>query len=443
MKVTETLASFVLGTSFRSFPREVVHQGKRCFLDLLGVALGGSDQPLSRILVNMARDFGGKPQATIWGKGLKSSVMNAAFINGAMAHALDYDDTHVKTIMHPSAPVIPAVLALAEWKRLSGRAALEAFILGYEVETRIGLGMGNKPFNRGWHATSTFGRFGAAAAAGKLLGLSLAEMSQALGLAGTQASGLRLVFGTMTKPFHPGKAASDGVLSALLAKRGFTCAPNILEGKKGYVEVFGEDSKIAPMVHDLGSKYEVLNNTFKPYAACLLTHPTIDALIQLRNRHSLKPDDVEQISCEVARFCLDAAGQKEPKTGLAGKFSVYYCAALALTDGVAGEDRFTDKLVLDPKMVALRRRVKAIAQPGLKDTEAKATVVTRRGKRYSAFVDRPKGDPRNPPTDEELECKFRTLAAFVLPKRRINLLAKILWNLEKVEDIRQVIRLCH
>jgi len=246
MKVTETLASFVLQTSFRSFPREVVHQGKRCFLDLLGVALGGSGQPLSRILVNMARDFGGKPQATIWGKGLKSNVMNAAFINGAMAHALDYDDTHVKTIMHPSAPVIPAVLAVAEWKRLSGKMALEAFLLGYEVETRIGLGMGNKPYNRGWHATSTFGRFGAAAAAGKLLGLSLAEMSQAMGLAGTQASGLRLVFGTMTKPFHPGKSASDGVLSALLAKRGFTCAPNILEGKKGYVEVFGEECSTTP-----------------------------------------------------------------------------------------------------------------------------------------------------------------------------------------------------
>jgi 2-methylcitrate dehydratase PrpD len=443
MKVTETLASFVLKTSFRSFPREVVHQGKRCFLDLLGVALGGSDQPLSRILVNMARDFGGKPQATIWGKGLKSNVMNAAFINGAMAHALDYDDTHVKTIMHPSAPVIPAVLAVAEWKRLSGKVALEAFLLGYEVETRIGLGMGNKPYNRGWHATSTFGRFGAAAAAGKLLGLSLAEMSQALGLAGTQASGLRLVFGTMTKPFHPGKSASDGVLSALLAKRGFTCAPNILEGKKGYVEAFGEDSKLAPMVHDLGSKYEVLNNTFKPHAACLLTHPTIDALIQLRNLHHLSPDDVEQIECEVARFCLDAAGQKEPKTGLAGKFSVYYCAALALTEGVAGEDRFTDEFVLDPKMVALRRRVKAIVRPGLKETEAKATVVTRRGKKYSAFVERPKGDPRNPPTDEELEYKFRTLAALVLPKRKIDLLVRILWNLEKVEDIRQVIRLCH
>jgi 2-methylcitrate dehydratase PrpD len=197
------------------------------------------------------------------------------------------------------------------------------------------------------------------------------------------------------------------------------------------------------MVHALGSKYEVLNNTFKPHAACLLTHPTIDALIQLRNLHNLRADDVEEIQCEVARFCLDSAGQKEPKTGLAGKFSVYYCAALALMEGVAGEDRFTDKFVLDPKMVALRKRVKAVVQPGLNDTEARATVVTRRGKKYSAFVDRPKGDPRNPPTDEELEYKFRTLAASVLPKRKIDLLAKILWNLEKVEDIRQMIRLCH
>jgi 2-methylcitrate dehydratase PrpD len=442
MKVTETLSNFVLKTSFHSFPQEVVHQGKRCFLDLLGVALGGSNQPLSRILVNMAMDFGGKPQATIWGIGLKSSVMNAAFINGAMAHALDYDDTHIKTIMHPSAPVIPAVLAVAEWKRLSGRAALEAFILGYEVETRIGLGMGNKPYDRGWHATSTFGRFGAAAAAGKLLGLSLAEMSQAMGLAGTQASGLRLVFGTMTKPFHPGKSAFDGVLSAVLAKRGFTCVPNILEGRKGYVEVLGEDSKLRPMVNHLGSKYEVLNNTFKPHAACLLTHPTIDALIQLRNQHNLEPDDIEQIQCEVAQFCLDAAGQKEPKTGLGGKFSIYSCAALALREGVAGEDRFTDQLVLDPKRVALARKVKAIIRPSLKETEAKVTVLTKKGQRYSAFVDRPKGDPRNPPTDEELEYKFRSLATFVLPKRKVDLLVKTLWNLDKVKDILQVIRLC-
>lgn len=443
MKVTERLARYVLETSYPSFPKEVVHQGKRCFLDLLGVALGGAKQPLSKILVKMVKDFGGQPQATILGHGLKTNVMNAALVNGAMAHALDYDDTHSGSLGHPSAPLIPAVLAVAEWKGLSGKSALEAFILGFEVETRIGLGMGMKHYDRGWHATSTFGRFGAAVAAGKLLGLSLEEMKIALGLAGTQAAGLRLVFGTMTKPFHPGKCAFDGVLSAILAQRGFTCAPNIIEGKKGYWEVLGDDSNLEPMVKDLGKKYEVLKNTFKPYAACLLTHPTIDAILEMRNKYNLKPEDVEAISCDVGKFCLDSAGQVEPKTGLAGKFSTYYCAALALAEGVAGENMFTDKKVQDPQMVALRKKVKAKVVPGYKDTEAKVTITAKGGKKYSAYVDTPKGDPRNPPTDEELENKFRSLAPFVMPKPKIDRLVQAIWNLEKLGNIRELIRLCY
>jgi len=443
MEVTEKLARFAVETSYRSFPKPVVHQAKRCFLDLLGVALGGSQQPLGKILVKVAKDFGGKPQATILGHGLKTSVMNAALINGAMAHALDYDDTHIGSMGHPSAPVIPAVLAVAEWKGLSGKSALEAFLLGFEVETRIGMGMGPKHYDRGWHNTSTYGRFGAAVAAGKLLGLSLGEMKQAMGLAGTQAAGLRLVFGTMTKPFHPGKSAFDGVLSAILAQRGFTCAPNILEGKKGFVEALGDHSKLEPMVKNLGKTYQVLKDTFKPYAACLLTHPTIDAIIDMRSKYDLRPEDVGNIQCDVARFCLDSAGQIEPKTGLAGKFSTYYCAALALAEGVAGEDMFTDRKVLDPKMVALRKKVKARIVPRFKDTEAKVTITTKGGKKYSAFVDRPKGDPRNPPTDRELEDKFRSLAAFVLPQRKIDSLVKTIWRLERVPNIRELIRLCY
>ena len=443
MEVTEKLARFAVETSYRSFPKPVVHQAKRCFLDLLGVALGGSQQPLGKILVKVAKDFGGKPQATILGHGLKTSVMNAALINGAMAHALDYDDTHIGSMGHPSAPVVPAVLAVAEWKGLSGKSALEAFLLGFEVETRIGMGMGPKHYDRGWHNTSTYGRFGAAVAAGKLLGLSLGEMKQAMGLAGTQAAGLRLVFGTMTKPFHPGKSAFDGVLSAILAQRGFTCAPNILEAKKGFVETLGVHSKLEPMVKNLGKTYQVLKDTFKPYAACLLTHPTIDAIIDMRNKYDLRPEDVENIQCDVAKFCLDSAGQVEPKTGLAGKFSTYYCAALALSEGVAGEDMFTDRKVLDPKMVALRKKVKARIVPRYKDTEAKVTITTKGGKKYSAFVDRPKGDPRNPPTDRELEDKFRSLAAFVLPQRKIDSLVKTIWRLEKLPNIRELIRLCY
>ena len=444
MKETERLARYATETSFKSFPKKVVHQAKRCILDLMGVALGGANQPLGKILVKVVNDFGGKPQATVWGHGLKTSVMNAALVNGAIAHALDFDDTHVGSMGHPSAPVIPAALAVAEWKGLSGKAVLEAFILGYEVENRIGMGLGMKHYDRGWHATSTFGRFGAAVAAGKLLGLSLEEMKMALGLAGTQAAGLRLVFGTMTKPFHPGKSAYDGVLSAILAQRGFTCAPNILEGKKGLLEAMGDDkSSLEPMVKGLGKKYEILNNTFKPYAACLLTHPTIDAVIQMRNKYNLKPEDIKEVSCDVAKFCLDSAGQVEPKTGLAGKFSTYYCAALALSEGIAGENMFTDKKVLDPQMVALRKKVRARVVPGYKDTEAKVSITTKAGKRFSTYVDIPKGDPRNPPTDKELESKFRSLALAVLPTPKIDRLIKTIWRLERLGNVRELIRLCY
>ena len=444
MKVTEQLARYAIETSYKSFPKEVVHQAKRCILDLMGVALGGANQPLGKILVKMVNDFGGKPQATVWGHGVKTSVMNAALVNGAIAHALDFDDTHTGSLGHPSAPIVPAALAVAEWKGLSGKAALEAFILGFEVGTRIGTGMGMKHYDRGWHATSTFGRFSAAVAAGKLLGLSLEQMKIALGLAGTQSAGLRLVFGTMTKPFHPGKSSYDGVLSAVLAQRGFTCAPNIIEGKKGFFEALGDDqSSLETMVKGLGKKYELLKNTFKPYAACLLTHPTIDAIIEMRNKYNLKPEDIKEISCDVAKFCLDSAGQVEPKTALAGKFSTYYCAALALAEGVAGENMFTDKRVLDPKMIALRKKVKARVVPGYKDTEANVSITTRGGKKYSAYIDIPKGDPRNPPTDKELESKFRYLAPSVLSQPRIDRLIKTIWSLEKLGNVRQLIRLCY
>jgi 2-methylcitrate dehydratase PrpD len=443
MKVTERIAEYVVKSSYRSLPKGVIHQGKRCFLDLIGTTLGGAKQPLGKILVKTAGEVGGKPQATVLGYGLKTSILNAALINGATAHALDFDDTHIASIIHPSAPVIPAVLAVAEWKGLSGKAVLEAFILGFEVETRIGLGMGKKHYDRGWHNTASCGRFGSAVAAGKLLGFNLEQMKMALGMAGTQASGLRLVFGTMTKPFHPGKCAFDGLLSALLVQRGFTCASNLIEGPKGYVEVLGVESQLEPMVKNLGKKYEVLNNTFKPYAACLMTHPTIDAILEMRSKYRLNPEEVASIDCEVAKFCLDAAGQSEPKTGLAGKFSTGYVAALALAEGAAGEDMFNDKKVVEPKLVALQRKVRAKVVPAYSETEAKVTITTKAGKKFSAFVDTPKGDPRNPPTDRELEDKFRTLAAFVLPKAKIDRLVKAVWGLDKITNIRQLVRLCY
>ncbi len=444
MKTTEKLVSFVNEASYKNFPPEVIHQAKRCFLDLIGVASGGARQPLVKILLKTLKEAGGKPQATILFNGFKTSLLNAALINGAMAHALDFDDTHIGAIIHPGAPVIPAILAVGERVHPTGKSALEALVVGYEVEIKIGLGLGRKHYDRGWHTTSTCGRFGAAAAAGKLLGLTPPQMGRALGLAATQSAGLRLAFGTMAKPFHPGKSSSDGLLSALLAEKDFTCAANMVEGPNGFAKAMGDDdTDLNRMVKNLGRKYEILNNTFKPYAACLLTHPTIDGVFELKKRYNLKAADIDEISCEIARFCLDAAGQKEPKTGLAGKFSIYYCAALPLVEETAGEDKFTDQRVQSPQMVALRKKVKPRVNPAFKETEAHVTITAKDGKKYSTFIDKPKGDPRNPPTDLDLENKFRSLAADVLPPKKIDALVEIIWNLEKVKNLGQLIRLCH
>lgn len=444
MNTTGKLVSFVQKTSYRDFSREVTHQAKRCFLDLIGVALGGARQPVVQILIKTLRETGGKPQATVLAHGFKTSLLNAALIHGTMAHALDFDDTHIGSIIHPSAPVIPVILALGERLKAAGKSALEAFVIGYEIETRIGLGLGSRHYDRGWHSTSTCGRFGAAAAAGKLLGLSSLQLSRAMGLAATQASGLRLAFGTMTKPFHPGKSAFDGLLAALLAQKDFTCPVNMVEGPKGFAEALGDkDTNLMRMANGLGRRYEILNNTFKPHAACLLTHPTIDGVFELKNRFGLKAADVAEISCEVARFCLDSAGQKEPQTGLAGKFSIYHCAALPLLEEAAGEDKFTDKKVQNPQMIALRKKVKTRINANLKDTEARVTITTGDGRKYSAFIDKPKGDPRNPPSDSELENKFRSLAIPVLPQRQIEALIETIWKLDKVKNLGHLIRLCH
>ncbi|MFH1626061.1 MAG: MmgE/PrpD family protein [Pseudomonadota bacterium] len=430
-------------TNFEDLPPEVIEQSKKCFLDWTGVALGGSTQLVSSILNEFIVEIGGKEQGTVLGKGYKTSVVNAALINGAMSHALDYDDTHAKTLIHPSAPLIPAILALAEYKNLGGKETILAYVLGFEVETRIGMAMGSYHYASGWHATSTFGRFGAAAASGKLLSLTPGEMAYAFGIAATQAGGLRQVFGTMCKPLHPGKAAMDGILSALLAKKGFTCSPNILEGACGFSETFSKDYDLSIITNGLGETYQILQDTFKPYASCLLTHPTIDAIIELRERYDLEAEEVAAINCELSPFCLDAAGKLDPQNALEGKFSIYFCAALALHDGTAGEDRFTDDKIRCPKIIDLKKKVRASVNPDLRETEARVSIRTRDGRRYEKHVTTPKGDPRNPLSREELEEKFMRLASKVVSTDKSRRIVEKIGVLEKLDNINELIELCY
>lgn len=441
MDITKQLAHHVERISFDDIPGEVREMAKLCLLDWFGVTLGGLREDLSPILQKLIAEMGGKGQATIIGSGQKTNVLLASLVNGSLSHALDFDDAHAGSFAHPTVTVAPAVLAVGEYRKVSGRDLITAFVLGFEVETRIGIAAGRAHYDKGWHATATTGRFGAAAGAAKLLGLNAGQLVNALGIAGTQAGGVRQVFGTMCKPFHAGKAAMDGVLAACLAGMGFTSSDCIIEGKFGFLDIFSPEPKAEKILEGIDSDYTILSVGFKPYASCAGTHTTIDAVKDIQSREKLSADDVLEIELELAKLPLDAAGIVEPKKALEGKFSVYHCAALAFLEGEAGEDKFTDEKVNDPAIVNLRKKIKAKYNPDFKLLDAKVTVVTRDGRRVEKFVGIPKGQPQNKMSMCEMEEKFKGLASLVLPEENTSRLIEKINRMEEVDDVNELIGL--
>jgi 2-methylcitrate dehydratase PrpD len=442
MGATRKLAEYVSRTAYKDISSKAIEQAKLCILDWLGVTLGGSREDIAPILIDFVTAIGGEKQATILGKGIKTSVLNAALVNGAMSHVLDYDDVHPASFSHPTVPLAPAVLAVAEHKKASGADLLTAFALGFEVEARAGAAAGRSHYDIGWHATSTIGHFGAAAGAGKLLNLDADRLVNAFGIAGTQVCGVRQVFGTMCKPFHPGKAAMSGVMAAMLAERGFTSSQEILEGKYGFLDIFTKEPDESKLLAGLEEDYHLYGVGFKGYASCAGTHTTIEALKEL-SKLNLKADDIEEVQIECAKLNLDAAGQTDPKTGLEGKFSVYHCAALAILKGAADEGQFTDEKVNDPEIVKLRKKVKATVNPEFSLVESKTAVKTKDGKEYTNFVSMPKGMPNNPLSFEEMVQKFKGLATLVIPGSNADRIVELIKTLETVSDVSALVSLCN
>jgi 2-methylcitrate dehydratase PrpD len=437
----DALVDWVLGLEAAALPPAVLEAAGRSFTDWLGTALRGAREPLADAIAAVATEAGGTPQATVVGRGLRTSALLAALANGAQSHALDYDDTHLPSIVHGSAPVAPVVLALGEWRGLPGSAALAAFVAGFEVETRLGRVLGRRLADRGWHVTGVLGHFGAAAAAGRLLGLDAGRLVQALGIAGTQAAGLEASFGTMSKPLHPGKAAMNGLLAALLAARGYTGSPAVLEGAHGLAHTFLGGADLAPAVEGLGKHWEILDNSTKAYAACHLTHATIDAARALRGRAAPRPEAVEAVHCRVHPLVLKVADQREPRTGLEAKFSIAYCAAAALLRGEAGEAEFTEAALGDAALARVMGRVTLEADPALDVAAAHLTVRLADGRVLEERVAAARGTPANPLSREDLEGKFRRLAGVVLSAPRVEALLATLRRLADLPDVGDIARL--
>jgi 2-methylcitrate dehydratase PrpD len=440
MEVTRTLARFVVEHRSSDVPEKVRHEARRSLLNWVGCAVGGSrHETVERALAGLG-ELSGPREASVLGRGEKLDILLAALMNGITSHTFDFDDTHLKTVIHPSGPVAAAILALAERRPVRGEDFLHAFVLGVEVECRIGNSVYPEHYDAGWHITGTAGVFGAAAAAGRLLGLDERQMVWALGIAATQASGLREMFGTMCKPFHPGNAARNGLLAALLAARDFTSSEQGIEGRRAFARVLSSGFRPAEITEGLGTTWEIALNTYKPFACGIVEHPVIDGCIQLRDEHRIGPADVESIALGVHPLVLELTGKKAPRTGLEGKFSVYHCAAVAIVHGAAGEAQFSDACVRDPAVVALRERVSAEIEPGLHEDQARVVVRLKDGRTLERFVEHAVGSLARPMSDADLEAKFRGLAEGVLSRAETENLIRLCWEVTGLRDAAEIAR---
>ena len=440
MDVTRTLARFLVEHRADAIPERVRHEAARSLLNWMGCAVGGSrHETVERALAALA-PFSGPAEATVLGRGERLDIMLAALMNGITSHTFDFDDTHLKTVIHPSGPVAAAILALAERRPVSGREFLHAFILGVETECRIGNSIYPDHYDVGWHITGTAGVFGAAAAAGRLLGLNEQQMTWALGTAATQASGLREMFGSMCKPFHPGNAARNGLMSALLAQQNFTSSNQGIEAKRGFAHVLATAFKPQEITERLGETWEVVLNTYKPFACGIVIHPTIDGCIQLRNEHKLAAEDIAAIALKAHPLVLELTGKRTPQVGLEGKFSVYHSAAVAIIHGAAGEAQYTDACVRDPRVSALRDRVTASADPGVHEDQVRITITLKDGRTLEKSVAHAIGSLERPMSDADLEAKFRSLAHGVLSNAETDRLIRLCWDVGALPQAAEVAR---
>lgn len=436
------LADFIDSLKFTDLGIQTIRMTRLALLDWLGsVARGGQEAP-AKIALSVLIDQGGKPQATLLACGEKTSALNAALGNGIASHIMELDDVHRASIIHSGAAVIPAALATAEMVGANGRQLIESLVAGYEVAIRVGEAVTPSHYYF-WHNTGTCGTFGACAAAGKLLGLNRDQLVWALGSAGTQAAGLWefLTDGAMSKHLHPGKAAQNGLLSALLAGGGFTGATAILEGKRGFCRAMAPEFNLDKITDSLGkAPYKIEDNSFKIHSSCRHTHPAVDIVLDLASRHDIPVSDITEIEVRTYKTALDITDTPEPQTVFAAKFNLPFCVALALTKNSCSLQNFTEENLADSEIRALARRVRLVVDDALDSAHpgkwaAIVEIKTHSGKLYRGRTDFPLGDPENPPGEELLIEKFRRLASASWEEPKVSALTDAVLRLESVENM--------
>lgn len=439
---TKKLAESIADFSLDSIPPPVLHEAKRALLNWLGVAIGSHTQPPVQMMLNIATDACAPQAATVIGTSRRVDWFAAAVCNGISSSLYDFDDTHMETIIHPSCPVLPALLAWSECRPMTGGQLLRLFVVGVEVETRIGLYLTKAGhYDKGWHMTGTAGTFGAAAAIGKALGLPGEQMLHTLAIAASQAAGIRGNFGTPTKAIHAGKAAANGMLAALLAANGMTGSEKALEGPCGYGPLCSDSRKTEWLTAPWGEEYQIMRNTYKPYACAVVEFPVIEAALKLR-RQGIAPAAIQAIRLRVYRLAIEITGRQAPKNHLKAANSIYHAFAVAFVTGEAGLREHGDAWINHPDVLAVRHKISAVADDSLAIHQAVAVIEAADGRCCRAEVDGTRGGLENPLTDGDLENKFRTLTQDYLNREAQNRVCETVWQMERAADTRTLIGLC-
>ena len=440
--LTQLLASKAAELDYGDLPPSARELARQCVLDYFGVALAGAGDELVRLLLDELSEAGGAPHAGVIGHDARLPALSAALVNGAAAHARDYDDVNMAMPGHPSVAILPGLLAVAELRRSSGREVMTAFVAGYEIACRIGAALRPGHYNFGYHSTGTIGSFGAAAACARLLGLDAEATAIALGIAGTQAAGLKSQFGTMCKPFHAGKAAQNGLLAARLAWRGFSSRADIIECVQGFALTHGPDFTPEAALADPEDGLHLFANLFKYHAACYLTHAPIECARRLRQDHRLEPQAITRITLRLDASCERVCNILAPIDGLQSKFSLRQTVAMALSGiDTASLGAYSSDNARDPGLVRLRERVVLDWQDSWPQTLAELDLELADGRRLTARHDAGIPEPDIADQGRRLAAKFDSLVEPVLGGSRTRELRETIAGLDDLGDIGRLTRL--
>jgi 2-methylcitrate dehydratase PrpD len=452
MRLTRSLASWAMSTELHKLPKEATLIAKECILDTLGVAIAGSTTKVAKLVQEYAFQESCKPLSLIWGTARHTTPSTAALVNGTMSHALDYDETNYSAIGHPSSVIVPASLAVAEVVHSSGKEFLACFILGYEVMCKLGAAINPKTYPNGWWSTSVLGVVGAAVATSRLLGLTQNEIEWSLGLAVSQASGIRGNIGTLAKPFQAGRAAQSGVISAQLAKRGLTASNSIFEKSGRFLRLFGDEDQ-KNFIESLGKPFDLVDPgvAFKQYPTCSAAHSAVDAVIDLSREHDLAWENISSVFCEVTPLVMMSLIYDFPSTSDEARFSMPFCVAAALKERELPSWCFTEEYMCRPVIIESMKKVSMKVMPELSLGEgdfsldapesARVTIHSKDGRVYSKMVKNAKGGKENPLSLEELRNKFRSCTRSILPLENIKRCEDLVLEIEALDDINNLLEL--